>query len=277
MYDFGRSSRGGRPWKFLRERITFRYIADYFPIKLVKTVDLDPTRNYIFGYHPHGIGSIGAFINFATEGTYFSKKFPGIQSYTCTLYMNFCIPFRREYLMLLGLIDASKQSISYVLSQPKKGNAVTIVIGGAAEALDAHPGKAILTLVKRKGFVRLALKHGADLVPVFSFGENEVYLQAENPEGSRIRAIQDRFKVIFGFSPPLFHGRGMFNYNLGLLPFRKPITTVVGAPIRVEQCENATTEQVDQLHEKYMKELTALFEKHKQEYGVPKETQLIIN
>ena len=66
----------------------------------------------------------------------------------------------------------------------------------------------------------------ASLVPVFSFGENELYVQVSNPKGSKVRAIQDFLTRYFGFSPPLFHGRGIFNYSFGLLPYRKPITTV---------------------------------------------------
>ena len=54
----------------------------------------------------------------------------------------------------------SKESISYILEQPEKGYAVVIVVGGAEEALDAHPGKYILVLGKRKGFVKMAMKHG---------------------------------------------------------------------------------------------------------------------
>lgn len=101
-YDFGRPSKGSRPWQFLRERAIWRYVADYFPMKLIKTADLDQERNYIFGYHPHGIGSVGAVINFGTEATHFSQKFPGIQRYICTLPSNFMIPLRREYLMCMG-------------------------------------------------------------------------------------------------------------------------------------------------------------------------------
>ena len=46
--------------------------------------------------------------------------------------------------------------------------------GGAAEALDAHPGKLELTLRKRKGFVRIALQTGASLVPSLAYGENDL-------------------------------------------------------------------------------------------------------
>lgn len=51
------------------------------------------------------------------------------------------------------------------------------VSGGAEEALDAHPGYHTLTLKSRRGFIREALKTGAHLVPVYSFGENEVFEQ----------------------------------------------------------------------------------------------------
>jgi len=51
------------------------------------------------------------------------------------------------------------------------------VIGGANEAMDAVPGLHKLTLKNRKGFVKIALKTGADLVPIYAFGENELFRQ----------------------------------------------------------------------------------------------------
>ena len=66
----------------------------------------------------------------------------------------------------------------------------------------------------------------ASLVPVFSFGENDLYYQANNPQGSLLRRFQEFFKEHIGFSPPLFYGRGIFNYTFGLLPLRKPIHTI---------------------------------------------------
>lgn len=39
-----------------------------YPITLHKKVNLDPAQVYVFGFHPHGILSFSAFVNFATEG-----------------------------------------------------------------------------------------------------------------------------------------------------------------------------------------------------------------
>ena len=61
---------------------------------------------------------------------------------------------------------------------------------------------------------------------MFSFGENEIYDQVANPEGSLIRRIQNFLQSIFGLAPCLFIGRGVFQYSFGIVPFRKPIYTV---------------------------------------------------
>ena len=71
-------------------------------------------------------------------------------------------------MMLHGVASVSKGSCHNILSQGP-GNAITIVVGGAAESLSAHPGTADLTLKKRFGFIKMAIRAGADLVPVFSF------------------------------------------------------------------------------------------------------------
>ncbi|KAK6032124.1 diacylglycerol acyltransferase, partial [Ostertagia ostertagi] len=106
-----------------------KWFADYFPVTLHKTVDLSPNHVELpCGCHPHGIIAMAVYANFATNGTEKYTKFPGIRFLVCTLTFNFKMMIRRELLLLLGCIDASKESIEYVLDSPETGRAVVIVV-----------------------------------------------------------------------------------------------------------------------------------------------------
>lgn len=72
------------------------------------------------------------------------------------------MPFYRELFMSSGAISASRKSIEHVFNSSFGGNAAVLVVGGAPESLDTHPDlqDIILILKPRKGFIRLALKHG---------------------------------------------------------------------------------------------------------------------
>jgi 2-acylglycerol O-acyltransferase 2 len=243
--------------------------SDYFPICLHKTCDLPADRSYIFGYHPHGIISLGAFCNFATEATDFEEKFPGIDLRLLTLKANFRIPFYGIYLSLMGLCDASKESCNYILEKGN-GNSILLVLGGAKESLDAHPSNEyILTLKNRKGFVKIGLANGARLVPVFSFGENDLYDQVANPRGSKLRQIQMKIQKRMGYATPVFKGRGIFQYAVGFMPNRHNIDTYVGEPIHLPklEVESITQELIDRYHTEYMEALKRLFDTHKAKHG----------
>uniref|UniRef100_A0A1I7V326 Acyltransferase n=2 Tax=Caenorhabditis tropicalis TaxID=1561998 RepID=A0A1I7V326_9PELO len=275
FYDRKSPTRGGYRDNWFRRLRLHKWFADCFPITLHKTVELDDQQNYLFGYHPHGILGVGAWSCFGFDGCNVSKIFKGIRFSICTLPGNFTAMFRREILLSIGLIESSKESIEYVLNSNEKGRAVVIVIGGAAEALEAHPGKHTLTLATRKGFVREAIKTGAHLVPVYAFGENDIYKQIDNPEGSLLRKLQEWGKKKTGISLPLIYGRGYFQMALGLLPINASVNVVVGAPIPVVKNSNPSKTAVDEIHQMYMDQLSDLFNEHKERFGISKETRLI--
>ncbi|XP_010282659.1 PREDICTED: 2-acylglycerol O-acyltransferase 1 [Phaethon lepturus] len=265
---------GGRRSQWVRSWTVWKYFREYFPIHLIKTSDLNPNHNYLLGFHPHGVLVAGAFGNFCT-GPSFKNLFPGLTPYLHIMPIWFGCPFFREYIMSAGMVSASKESVSYVLNNEGGGHASIIVIGGAEESLNAHPGSLTLNILKRKGFIKMALKHGAHLVPVFSFGENELFKQVANPRGSWLRNVQEKLQKIMGFALPLFHARGVFQYSFGLIPYRQPIHTVVGSPIPVKRNLNPTTEEIEQLHALYLQKLRKLFEEHKGNYGIPEHKSLV--
>lgn len=59
-----------------------------------------------------------------------------------------------------GAVDASKESFKHLLTCQDSGQALGLVVGGAAEALEAAPGRFLVKLEDRKGFIKMALKYG---------------------------------------------------------------------------------------------------------------------
>ncbi|KAG7484060.1 hypothetical protein MATL_G00045040 [Megalops atlanticus] len=271
VMDWDTPERGGRRNEWVRNWTVWQHFREYFPVKLVKTAELNPKKNYILGSHPHGIMCAGAFSCFSTECSGFSQTFPGMRPCLAILAGLFRLPLYRDYLMSAGMCPVSKPSLEFLLSKNGSGNAVVIVIGGAAESLSSSPGVNTVVMKQRKGFVRLALEYGADLVPVYSFGENELFRQVVFEEGSVMRALQTAFKKVMGFAPCLFIGQ-----SWGLVPYRTPITTVVGRPISVPQIFSPSEEVVDHYHGLYMEALTQLFHEHKTHCGLSDSHQLHI-
>ncbi|CAJ0928137.1 unnamed protein product, partial [Ranitomeya imitator] len=177
-----------------------------------------------------------------------------------------------------GICPVNRDTIDYILSKSGTGNAVVIVVGGAAESLDSRPGKNSVTIKKRKGFVKIAIQHGADLVPVYSFGENEAYKQVVFEEGSWGRWIQRKFQKYVGFAPCVFHGCGFLSADSwGLVPYANPINTVVGEPITVPKMEQPSQKDIDLYHGMYMTSLEKLFDKYKTKFGLSESDMLEIN
>lgn len=272
LSNAGSDGRTDRRIQRLRRSRIWKYFAAYFPVQLHKTADLPPTRKYIFAVHPHGIISHGAFACFATEALGFSEKFPGITNSLCTLHGNFKTPLYREYLMAMGLISVSKESIINTLmtggtNGEGMGKAVSIIVGGAREALEACP-KTMRLILKRRGFCRMALRTGADLVPVLCFGENDLYQQWGPQDHPRFRRLQMKALAYLGFAVPVLRGRGVFNYDFGVLPQRRPINVVVGEPIKVEQFRDGGNiePRVEELWKLYCQKLVELYDQNKDIY-----------
>lgn len=265
--------------ELLRSSSVWSLFASYFPARLHRTVELPSTRKYIFGYHPHGIISHGAFAAFGTEALGFKQLFPGITNTLLTLDSNFRIPIYRDYALAMGLASVSKESCENLLSKggPNKegmGRAITIVVGGARESLDAKPHTLRLVLKRRYGFIKIAVRTGADLVPVLAFGENDLYDQFLPDEHPKIHRFQLMVKKLLGFTIPLFHARGVFNYDVGLMPYRRPINLVVGRPILVERQEEPEKAYLEKLHEAYSNEVQKLWDTWKDEFAKERKEEL---
>lgn len=173
--------------------------------------------------------------------------------------------------------SATEKSVKSILAKPNDpsnhynsdgytSNACVLMVGGAQEALNSRPGDYHLVLKRRKGFIRIALETGTPIVPVFSFGEVDIFDQPQNPPGSLLRKFQETVKKITGVAPALFCGRGFFQYSFGIIPRRTPVTVVVGHPIEIPLTKDPSKEIIQKWHDQFCDELRALFDTHKNKY-----------
>jgi len=102
IYDYRTPELGGRRCEWIRNWKIWHHCRDYFPVTLKSTTPLDPERNYLMVYHPHGIIAAGACVNFGTSSTHLHKQLPGIRCFAVALKWQFLFPLCREYALALG-------------------------------------------------------------------------------------------------------------------------------------------------------------------------------
>lgn len=134
------------------------------------------------------------------------------------------------------------------------------MVGGARETFFTRPNTYRCAIKKRRGFIRIALETGVPLVPALSFGENNLHDAVEVKSGLWYRLIKNASLRYANCVPPLHYGR------FGLIPFRHPITTVIGEPIDIKKTATPTSEEIEQTFELFCKRLKELFERQKSKY-----------
>lgn len=68
----------------------------------------------------------------------------------------------------------------------------------------------------------------------------------------------------------------MFNYDVGLMPYRRPINIVVGHPILIKQNKNPDAAYVEHIHKQYTDELLRIWEEWKDTFARTRESELEI-
>ena len=233
---------------------------DYFPMTVTPwapdaRLDAEATQ-YVFGVHPHGI-HCWPLNAFALLGSPFDRRFPGLVGARLSglaATVIFQIPVVRELFLSLGYLDAGRATADKALA---RGRSLYVCTGGEEESMRSARGVDVVVLARRKGFVRLAVKHGVDVLPMFCFGE----LEAVGAVRPLPRGLSDFLRRKLRVSTTLFVGRfGLF------VPRRVPFDLCVGAPVSVAKRAPGTPEydaEVQRVYEAYIAEIAQTFEMHK--------------
>lgn len=245
--------RYGAPWKSFENNFLVRFLIEWLPVQIFRTTKLNPEKLYIFACHPHGTLAFNrAAVGFSTL-TLWDQVFPNIKFRVLTASAAFYIPFIRELWLWSYCVDASKKTAIKVMRDLKAS--VFVYPGGEKEQIETiFQQNRIMS--SRKGFIRLAIEEGADLVPVYAFGETNLYYHSLLFLNFRKYLVKN-----FGIAIPLLLG------EYGLMPYHTPVTLVFGTPIPVTQNSHPTSEEIDKFHKLFYESLQKLYHEYQPRFG----------
>lgn len=179
---------------------------------------------------------------------------------------HFSVPLWRTLMQRYGVVDASPANCAALFAA---GEAVLVFPGGGREAAKQHGESYKLRWKQRKGFARMAIAHGATVVPLACYGAEHAWeIMRDGPEllagpaGPLLRRVCRQLGARPDEIPPL-------SFGIGPTPIPRPVRLYfsVGQPINTEHLKGqhdnddvvwALREQVADEIEQQLKRLAAV-------------------
>ena len=209
-------------------------------------------KQTFFAVHPHGAFCIG-WAQLFTSPQMHKVRF-------CFAPALFASPFFRLFSRTVGKPgSAARASMDSYL---KAGEDVALPPGGFEEATLTSTTRDRVFIKKRYGFVRLCLKNGVAIRPVYVFGEGKLFSNIQGLWSTRLALNR------FGLPTILVWGR----WFCPLLPKKRiGLYIVLGRTIDLPKIENPSKDEVEKWHNKYISELRRIYDEHKEAaYGPEK-------
>mmetsp|Transcript_8108 Transcript_8108/g.25233 ORF Transcript_8108/g.25233 Transcript_8108/m.25233 type:complete len:345 (-) Transcript_8108:105-1139(-) len=216
---------------------------------------LDPERRYLIVWHPHGFLAWSAL--FIVSRMAVAGHPHGREWFAMVAPALFRLPIFSEALMLVNGRRVDKKVVENLAA---KGRAIALQPGGVREQMLTTHEQEQAVFPANLGFLRMAIKHGMDLLPVYIFNENQMF--------KRMQGFERATKWVYdntGFGLPVVAAR--FGLPMaGLLPLPTDIHVRWGAPLAVGPPEpEPSEERVEALFCRYLGALRGLFARHAHE------------
>lgn len=205
-------------------------------------------------WHPHGLFSVTPFLH-----SIISRP-----SRVACLSIFHRIPVVRDLYAFMGAIPSDYDTMKETLEH----ESISVIPGGVREMMGTEQGVMRLVLKGRTGVFRMALETGTPIVPVLTYGENELFPSIDSP---MLRALNQVLYQNFRIMIPIPSLTSLLHWvQLSETPL-PPVRSHVGRPLQVEKVEAPTPEDVRRLAQRYERRLRRLFAK-----TAPKGLRLVI-
>jgi hypothetical protein len=147
-------------------------------------------KSFLFAAQPHGVLSYTGMCS----AVYNPQDCLNVPTAAASVVLQ--TPLLKNLMGIFNLVDASADNISKIF---KNGGCVAIYIGGIAELFKCCQEEERLYLANRKGFIKLALRQGVDVVPVYLFGNTSVLsVLKHGPLAALSRKLQASLTLFWG-------------------------------------------------------------------------------
>jgi len=203
-----------------------------------------PPPSCLFIWQPHGLISVSSVL--FNGGLCKHPNYRANHAVTMPFYHYF--PVIGDIMRHLGSIPSDSGSITKTL---RKGESVSVMLGGVREMLTAEGKHMKLYIRNRTGIFRIALETGTPLVPVLTYGENELFPRSNEWWATDLNNLLHSYA---GMAVGIPTWKALQNWlELSYRPL-KPIVTHVGSPI-------PASGDIPTLRNTYIKAVEDLFKK----------------
>lgn len=222
---------------------------------------IHPDKRYLWSLHPHGVLADGWHSIIARNPSSFTEEGNGPPGIGRKIALCFApvikhVPIHQE--MYRDKCSGSDKKSIIKWWRETSDTDPALLPGGFAESVFANAAdrQYEYSYIKdRKGFIRICLEEGKDIVPVYTFRATRMYFNPAVLRGMRARLSQT-----------IYIGLVVWIGWLGTsMPLTDETTTVVFPPFEVSKFKAA---EVDQAHAAYMEHLKTNFDTHKARYGM---------
>ena len=200
-------------------------------------------------WHPHGISGVTPVIHNGYRIT--SPEYKPTKG--VVHYGYFMLPFIKDIIPLLNAIPSDEYSIRDTLQT----ESISITLGGVDEMRRGSPKDLQLVVRKRRGIFKIALEMGVPIVPILTYGEQEIFPESDL---GILKMYNELMYDWFRFRIPFPTLNSVINWTRLSQTALEPIVSYTGKPIRTKKIPNPTERQIKKLRDLYIQRLQDLFD-----------------
>lgn len=240
-------------------------MLDYFDYEEIHEISneelinlVDSGRKFILAFQPHGVVSFCSLCSWIKAPI----ELRCIQTAVASVVLK--VPILKNVMGIYGMTDASSRNVHHIF-QTKKGinGCLVLYVGGIAELFKTCNNEERLYLKNRKGFIKIALRQGVDVIPVYLFGNTCVLSVLKT-------GILARLSRKMQVSLTYFWGKWYLP-----IPRDDKLLYVRGKPLGLPHIAEPTDKDVEHWHAKYVEEVCRLFNENKEKLPAYKHKQLL--